>query len=118
MQKYVDKMSLLFNQTCIQEEMLNTHTHKHTHTHTHIYIYIYIVEHFSQKSEQFWDPLVYCILNYFPPELESHFKVKKKVGDYSRGQPEIFFNKYYPKVWERTLLFSPDWSTLPLIPTL
>ena len=36
------KMSLLFNQICINEEMLLKYTHTHTHTHLYIYIYIYI----------------------------------------------------------------------------
>ena len=35
-------VSLLFNQTCLNERPLPNHTHTHTHTHTHIYIYIYI----------------------------------------------------------------------------
>ena len=35
-------MSILFNQTCINEEMLPKCTHAHTHTHIYIYIYIYI----------------------------------------------------------------------------
>ena len=34
------KMSIIFNEICINEEMLPKYTH--THTHTHIYIYIYI----------------------------------------------------------------------------
>ena len=34
-------LSLLFNQTFLNERQLPNHTH--THTHTHIYIYIYIV---------------------------------------------------------------------------
>ena len=33
------KMSIMFNEICINEEMLPKYTH--THTHTHIYIYIY-----------------------------------------------------------------------------
>ena len=36
------KMSIMFNEICINEEMLPKYTHTHTHTHTHIYIYIYI----------------------------------------------------------------------------
>ena len=41
-------MSIMFNQICINKEMLPkytyicTHTHTHTHTHTYIYIYIYV----------------------------------------------------------------------------
>ena len=39
-------VSLLFNQTYLNERLLlnytHTHSHTHTHTHTHIYIYIYI----------------------------------------------------------------------------
>ena len=36
------KMSIIFNEICINEEMRQKHTHTHTHTHTYIYIYIYI----------------------------------------------------------------------------
>ena len=36
------KMSIMFNEICINEEMLPKYTHTHTHTHTYIYIYIYI----------------------------------------------------------------------------
>ena len=32
------KMSIMFNQIHINEEMLPKYTHTHTHTHTHIYI--------------------------------------------------------------------------------
>ena len=32
----------MFNEICINEEMLPKYTHTHTHTHTHIYIYIYV----------------------------------------------------------------------------
>ena len=47
---YRQNVSLLFNQTCLNEKGLPnytharacTHAHTHTHTHTHIYIYIYI----------------------------------------------------------------------------
>ena len=37
------KISIIFNEICINEEMLPkyTYTHTHTHTHTHIYIYIF-----------------------------------------------------------------------------
>ena len=37
-------VSLLFNQTCLNERLLPnyTPTHTHIHTHTHIYIHIYI----------------------------------------------------------------------------
>ena len=35
-------VSLLFNQTCLNERLQPNYTHTHTHTHTHIYIYIYI----------------------------------------------------------------------------
>ena len=52
------QLSLVFNKTCIQENLLpaciyiyihtHTHTHRHTHppphTHTHIYIYIYFIK--------------------------------------------------------------------------
>ena len=33
------RLSLVFNKTCIQENLLPAYTH----THTHIYIYIYIL---------------------------------------------------------------------------
>ena len=40
---YRQNVSLLFNQTCLNERLYtNTHTQTHTDTHTHIYIYIYI----------------------------------------------------------------------------
>ena len=38
---YKQNVSLLFNQTCLNEGQFPT-THTHTHTHTHTYIYIYI----------------------------------------------------------------------------
>ena len=37
-QLYRQNLSLLFNETCLNERLLRNHTH--THTHTHIYIYI------------------------------------------------------------------------------
>ena len=37
---YRQNLSLLFNETCLNERLLPNHTHTHTHTHTHIYIYI------------------------------------------------------------------------------
>ena len=39
---YRQNVSLLFNQTCLNERLLPNYTHTHTHTHTHTYIYIYI----------------------------------------------------------------------------
>ena len=36
-------MSLLFNQTCLNERLVPSHTH--THTHIYIYIYIYIIQY-------------------------------------------------------------------------
>ena len=40
---YRQNVSLLFNQTCLNERLLLNHTHTHTHTHVYIYnIYIYI----------------------------------------------------------------------------
>ena len=39
---YKENVSLLFNQTCLNERLMPNHTH--THTHTYIYIYIYIKE--------------------------------------------------------------------------
>ena len=41
---YRQKISIMFNEICINEEMLPKYTHTHTHTHTYIYIYIYIRE--------------------------------------------------------------------------
>ena len=35
------KMSIMFNEICINEEILPKYTH--THTHTHIYIHIYML---------------------------------------------------------------------------
>ena len=32
---YRQNVSLLFNQTCLNERLLPTHTHTHTHTHTY-----------------------------------------------------------------------------------
>ena len=40
------KMSIMFNEICIDEEMLP----KYTHTHTHIYIYIYIYIQTLQRA--------------------------------------------------------------------
>ena len=45
---YKKKLTLLFNETCLNERLqpyytyIHTYIHTHTHTHTHIYIYIYI----------------------------------------------------------------------------
>ena len=39
---YRQKISIVFNEICINEEMLPKHTHTHTHTYIYIYIYIYI----------------------------------------------------------------------------
>ena len=36
------KMSIMFNEICINEEMLPKYTDTHAHTHTHTYIYIHI----------------------------------------------------------------------------
>ena len=47
---YRQNVSLLFNQTSLNERLQPNHTHTHTHTHTHIYIYIYIYIHHSDKS--------------------------------------------------------------------
>ena len=48
------KMSIMFNEICINEEMLpkytHTHTHTRTHTHTHTYIYIYIYIYISREG--------------------------------------------------------------------
>ena len=34
------KISILFNQICLNEEMLPKYTHTHTHTHTHTCVYM------------------------------------------------------------------------------
>ena len=41
---YRQNVSLLFNQTCLNERLLPNYTHTHTHTHIYIYIYIYIIQ--------------------------------------------------------------------------
>ena len=35
---YRQNLSLLFNETCLNERLLPNYTHTHTHTHAHIYI--------------------------------------------------------------------------------
>ena len=54
------RMSILFNQKCINEKMLpnytHTHTHKHTHTHTQ-YIYISSSSSCRAASTDIPDPL-------------------------------------------------------------
>ena len=42
------KMSIMFNEICINEEMLPKYTH--THTHTYIYIYIYIIKEIKVRN--------------------------------------------------------------------
>ena len=43
-------------------------------------------------------------------------KSKVKIGDHSRGWPEVsFFNSYCIEMWERVLLLSLDRSILPLL---
>ena len=39
---YRQKMSIMFNEICINEEMLPIYIYTHTHTHVYTYIYIYI----------------------------------------------------------------------------
>ena len=39
---YRHNVSLLSNQTCLNERLLPNYPHTHTHTHIYIYIYIYI----------------------------------------------------------------------------
>ena len=37
-------VSLLFNQTCLNERLLSNHTHTHTHTHTHkVNTFVYLI---------------------------------------------------------------------------
>ena len=43
------KMSIMFNEICINEEMLPKYTHTHTHTHIYIYIYIYVCKEITGK---------------------------------------------------------------------
>ena len=44
-------MSLPFNETCLNEQLLPKHTHTHTHTHIYIGGSIENVLNFSQKKE-------------------------------------------------------------------
>ena len=44
------KYAIVFNQTCLKEDILPAYTHTHTHTHIYIYIYIYI---YIQKYTQY-----------------------------------------------------------------
>ena len=39
---YRQNVSLLFNETCLNERLLPNHTHTHTHIYIYIYIYIYL----------------------------------------------------------------------------
>ena len=52
---YKRNVSLLFNQTCLNERLLPNHTHTHTHAHIYIYIYIYVcvcVCVFTERCQQ------------------------------------------------------------------
>ena len=40
---YRQNVSLLFNETCLNERLLPNYTHTHTHTHTHIYMCVCII---------------------------------------------------------------------------
>ena len=46
---YRQNVTLLFNQTCLNETQFPNYTHTHTHTHTYIYIYIYIYISLSEN---------------------------------------------------------------------
>ena len=52
---YIENVSLLFNQTFLNEKILPNHAraraHTHTHTHTHIYIYICIYINISPATD-------------------------------------------------------------------
>ena len=76
------RMSILFNEICINEEMQPTHTH--THTHTYIYIYIYIVKPPCAQLKQ--DTHVRCglptlldITDITNSLAEPHFKASRRV---------------------------------------
>ena len=61
---YGQNLSLLFNEICLNEQLLPNyththHTHSHIHTHTYIYIYIYFIKKKTQTSR-------IRIINLFP----------------------------------------------------
>ena len=66
----------MFNEICINEEMLPKYTHTHTHTHIYIYIYIY-TRHRDQHSSTshkgtqrnkwwttWWVSVLYCYVGH------------------------------------------------------
>ena len=56
---YWQNLSLLFNETCLNEWLLPNHTH--THTHTYIYIYVLCTQLFRYISISNQDPVLkYC----------------------------------------------------------
>ena len=62
---YKQNVSLLFNQTCLNERLLPNYTHTHTHTHTHTYIYIYIMLGQVKKLPLLFGPfLIYICPHY------------------------------------------------------
>ena len=61
------KISIMFNEICINEEMRLKYTHTHTHTHTHIYIYIY---HLNVPTERI-PRINFYLLRTFCPHLGS-----------------------------------------------
>ena len=46
------KISILFNEICINEEMLPKYIYTHTHTHIYIYIYIQRLTYISMKLKK------------------------------------------------------------------
>ena len=74
------KMSIMFKEICINEEMLPIYRHTHTHTHTHIYIYIYniyiyILQRFLQSI------LMLCLLNMTSDRWPKYQKWMKKISE-------------------------------------
>ena len=84
-------VSLLFNQTCLNERLLPNHTH--THTHTHIYIHIYI---YNQKT---------TILYEFPSSRGGCPRgIMIKVLDWGIVVSEFELkSRYYVHFWTNTL---------------
>ena len=64
---YRQNMSLLFNQTCLNEGLLPNYIYFNTHTHTYIYIYIYTY-------------IYIYIYIYIPAYWHNEFSVRKQSG--------------------------------------
>ena len=81
------KMSIMFNEICINEEMLPKYTH--THTHTHIYIYIYICMYFFKKKQR---NRSHRIINLFP-SCYAFLKFPKTRKKINRTSSDLFDKK-------------------------